>query len=103
MAFIDFKMAYDNVPRELIWRTLIDKGTSKRYLMVIRDMYEEAKTGVQSTSDQLLTLSSSSWDELSREIQECIPWSMMIADDIVLVAESTEGLNNRLLTIGEKF
>lgn len=35
-------------------------------------------------------------DELSRGIQECIPWSMIFADDIVLVAESADGLNNRL-------
>ncbi|GJR06286.1 retrovirus-related pol polyprotein LINE-1 [Tanacetum coccineum] len=35
-------------------------------------------------------------DDLSRGIQEDIPWSMIFADDIVLVSESTEGLNNRL-------
>nr|GEY76351.1 retrovirus-related Pol polyprotein LINE-1 [Tanacetum cinerariifolium] len=35
-------------------------------------------------------------DELSRGIQENIPWCMIFADDIVLIAESTEGLNSRL-------
>ncbi|GKD81028.1 ataxia telangiectasia mutated family protein [Tanacetum coccineum] len=35
-------------------------------------------------------------DELSRGIQENIPWSMVFADDIVLVAESADGLNLRL-------
>ncbi|GKA96254.1 retrovirus-related pol polyprotein LINE-1 [Tanacetum coccineum] len=35
-------------------------------------------------------------DELSRGIQENIPWCMIFADDIVLIAESAKGLNNRL-------
>ncbi|KAD4386354.1 hypothetical protein E3N88_26523 [Mikania micrantha] len=35
-------------------------------------------------------------DELSRSIQEDIPWCMLFADDIVLVAESKDDLNARL-------
>ncbi|GJT59331.1 zinc finger, CCHC-type containing protein [Tanacetum coccineum] len=35
-------------------------------------------------------------DELSREIQESIPWCRIFADDIVLIAESTEELNNKI-------
>ena len=35
-------------------------------------------------------------DELYRETQECISWSMIFTDDIVSVAESEEELNNRL-------
>ncbi|GKB83271.1 ataxia telangiectasia mutated family protein [Tanacetum coccineum] len=33
-------------------------------------------------------------DELSWGIQESIPWCMIFANDIVLIAESAEGLNN---------
>nr|GEV76925.1 hypothetical protein [Tanacetum cinerariifolium] len=32
MAFLDLEKAYDSVPRELIWKTLVEKGTSRRYL-----------------------------------------------------------------------
>ena len=35
-------------------------------------------------------------DELSREIQQSIPWCLIFADDIVLVSETMEGLNTRL-------
>ncbi|GKA25896.1 retrovirus-related pol polyprotein LINE-1 [Tanacetum coccineum] len=35
-------------------------------------------------------------DEISRGIQENIPWCMIFADDIVLIAESAEELNNKL-------
>lgn len=75
-------------------------------------MYEGAKTRVRSTmgttefflmevglhQGSTITpyLFALILDELSREIRECIPWSMMFADDIVLIAESMEGLNNRL-------
>ncbi|XP_076912830.1 uncharacterized protein LOC143571230 [Bidens hawaiensis] len=35
-------------------------------------------------------------DELSKSIQETVPWCMLFADDIVLVAESKHSLNARL-------
>ncbi|PWA79223.1 hypothetical protein CTI12_AA063330 [Artemisia annua] len=49
MAFLDLEKAYDSVPRELIWRTMIDKRTPMTYLKFIKDMYEWAKTRVRST------------------------------------------------------
>ncbi|GKD88566.1 retrovirus-related pol polyprotein LINE-1 [Tanacetum coccineum] len=112
MAFLDLEKAYDSVPRELIWKTLVDKGTSRRYIKVIRDMYDGAKTRVRTSirntkfspvdvglhqgstiSPYLFALI---FDELSREIQEDIPWCLIFADDIMLVLESAEGLNTRL-------
>ncbi|GJS00135.1 retrovirus-related pol polyprotein LINE-1 [Tanacetum coccineum] len=112
LAFLDLEKAYDSVPRELVWRTLRDKGTPRRYSRVIKDMYEGVKTRVRTTmgntkffpvdvglqqgsaiSPYLFTLIL---DELSREIQESIPWCMIFADDIVLIAESAEELNNKI-------
>nr|GEY69048.1 hypothetical protein [Tanacetum cinerariifolium] len=40
-------------------------------------------------------------DELSRGIQDDIPWCMIFADDIVLVSESVEGLNDLLENLRE--
>ncbi|GKD10437.1 retrovirus-related pol polyprotein LINE-1 [Tanacetum coccineum] len=72
LAFIDLEKAYDSVPWDLIWKTLIDKGASRRYIKVIKDMYTGAKT------------------------REDILWCMIFVDDIVLVSELAEGLNDRL-------
>ncbi|GJW48405.1 retrovirus-related pol polyprotein LINE-1 [Tanacetum coccineum] len=47
MAFLYLEKAHDIVPRELVWRTLINKGTPRRYLRVIRDMYKGAKTHIR--------------------------------------------------------
>ncbi|GJV64586.1 retrovirus-related pol polyprotein LINE-1 [Tanacetum coccineum] len=76
MAFLDLEKAYDSVPRELVWKTLIDKGTPRRYSRVIKDMYEGAKTRVRTTVSTT----------------EAIPGG----NDIVLITESAKGLNNRL-------
>nr|GEV63279.1 hypothetical protein [Tanacetum cinerariifolium] len=110
LAFLDLEKAYDSVMRELVWRTLRDKGTPRIYSRVIKDMYDGVKTRVRTTmgsteyfpvevglhqgsaiSPYLFTLIL---DELSRRIQESIPWCMISADDIVLIAESTKELNN---------
>nr|GEY30296.1 retrovirus-related Pol polyprotein LINE-1 [Tanacetum cinerariifolium] len=112
MDFLDLGKAYNNVPMELIWKTLVDKGTSRRYIRVIRGMYNGAKTHVRTSIRSIeffpvdvglhqgSTISPYLFalilDELSRGIQEDIPWCLIFADDIVLVSESTEGLNTRL-------
>ncbi|GKC19806.1 retrovirus-related pol polyprotein LINE-1 [Tanacetum coccineum] len=112
MAFLDLEKAYDSVPRELIWKTLVYKGTSRRYIKVIRDMYDGAKTYVRTSIGnteffpvdvglhQGSTISPYLFalilDGLSRGIQEDIPRCLIFADDIVLVAESVKGLNIKL-------
>ncbi|GJS23767.1 hypothetical protein Tco_0452399 [Tanacetum coccineum] len=45
----DLEKAYDSVPRELIWKTLIDKRASRRYIKVIRDMYDGVETRSQES------------------------------------------------------
>ncbi|GJW02906.1 retrovirus-related pol polyprotein LINE-1 [Tanacetum coccineum] len=48
LAFLDLEKAYDSVLRELIWKTLRDKGTPMKYIKVIQDMYEGARTCVRT-------------------------------------------------------
>ncbi|GJT16935.1 retrovirus-related pol polyprotein LINE-1 [Tanacetum coccineum] len=109
LAFLDLEKAYDSVPRELIWKTLRDKGTPMKYIKVIQDMYEGARTCVRTpTGDspvdvglhQGSTISPYLFalilDGLSRGIQESIPWCLIFADYIVLVLDTPDGLNRRL-------
>ncbi|GJX67627.1 retrovirus-related pol polyprotein LINE-1 [Tanacetum coccineum] len=86
MAFLDLEKAYNSFPREFIWKTLVDKGTSRRYIRVIRDMYDGAKTHVRT---------SIGYTEFFL-VDEDIPWCLIFADDIMLVSESAKGLNIRL-------
>ncbi|GJT00728.1 NHL repeat-containing protein [Tanacetum coccineum] len=67
MVFLDLEKAYDSVPQ-----VGLHQGCA--------------------ISPYLFTLIL----EISRGIQENIPWCMIFADDIVLIAESAEELNNRL-------
>ncbi|GJT08203.1 retrovirus-related pol polyprotein LINE-1 [Tanacetum coccineum] len=85
MAFLDLENAYDNVPRELIWRTLVDKGTPRRYIKVIRDMYNGVKTRVRTSIENTKSFPVKN-----------IPWWLILSDDIVLASESAKGLNIRL-------
>ncbi|KAI3685929.1 hypothetical protein L1987_79598 [Smallanthus sonchifolius] len=112
MVFIDLEKAYDSVPRRLIWESLEGRGIPSKYIEAIRDMYHEAKTcvrapvrdidffpmevGVHQGSALSPFLFAVVLDELSKSIQDAIPWCMLFSDDIVLIAESKEILNNRL-------
>nr|GEX50182.1 hypothetical protein [Tanacetum cinerariifolium] len=92
--------------------TFNDKGTPTRYIKVIHDMYEGARTCVRTptgnteyfTVDVGLHQGSaiSSYlfalilDELTKGIQDSIPWCLIFVDDIVLVSKMPHGLNGRL-------
>jgi len=85
---------------------------SAAYIKVIKDMYEGVKTGVRTPIGdtkyfpidiglhQGSTLSSflftTVMDELTREIQDEVPWCMLFADDIELIDETRDGLNDKL-------
>ncbi|XP_035841304.1 uncharacterized protein LOC118488194 [Helianthus annuus] len=92
--------------------SLEDKGVPGKYVSIIKDMYVRSETSVRAPvgdtdffavevglhqgsvlSPFLFTIML---DELSRSIQETIPWRMLFADDIVLVAETKQRLNSRL-------
>jgi hypothetical protein len=83
----------------------------KKYVDVIKDMYEGATTSVRvsggatrvpitvglhqgsALSPYLFALVM---DELTKDIQDEVPWTMLFADDVVLIDETQRGVTEKL-------
>ncbi|KAK9166492.1 hypothetical protein Scep_001683 [Stephania cephalantha] len=112
MVFVDLEKAYDRVPRDVLWWVLERKIVHARYINTIKDMYDGVVTSIKTfggaTKEFLITIGLHQgsalspylftlvMDELTRHIQEDIPWCMLFADDIVLVDETKDGVNRKL-------
>jgi hypothetical protein len=89
MVFIDLEKAYDRVPRDVLWWTMMKKGVSLKYISIIKDMYEGVVTNVRTcggvTTNFPITVGLHQgsalspflfvivMDELTRSIQENMP------------------------------
>ncbi|KAK3542853.1 hypothetical protein QTP70_005435 [Hemibagrus guttatus] len=79
-VFGDLEKAYDRVPREELWYCMRKSGVAEKYVRVVQDMYERSRT----------------MDQLSEEVRQESPWTMMFADDIVICSESREQVEENL-------
>jgi hypothetical protein len=111
MVFIDLEKANDKVPRNVMWWVLQKHQVSTKYITLIKDMYDNIVTSVRTsdrdTNDvsiniglhQGLVLSPYPFalvmDEVTRDIQDDIPWYMLFSDDVVLVDESKTGVDQK--------
>jgi hypothetical protein len=104
MAFVDLEKAFDRVPREVVWWALRQVGVDEWIVNVIKAMYEgattavkcnngeskefEVKVGVHQGSVLSPLLFTVVLEALSKEFREGLPWELLYADDLALLAES---------------
>ncbi|KAK3544109.1 hypothetical protein QTP86_001805, partial [Hemibagrus guttatus] len=104
--------AYDRVPREELWYCMRKSGVAEKYVRVVQDMYERSRTVVKCAVGQTeefnveVGLHQGSalspflfaivMDQLSEEVRQESPWTMMFADDIVICSESREQVEESL-------
>ncbi|MCJ8731973.1 hypothetical protein PDJAM_G00205620 [Pangasius djambal] len=105
-VFVDLDKAYDRVPREELWYCMRKSGVAEKYVRVLQDMYERSRTvvrcavGVQSGGGTGSALSpflfAMLMDQLSEEVRQASPYTMMFANDIVICSESREQVEENL-------
>ncbi|KAK3532699.1 hypothetical protein QTP86_028068 [Hemibagrus guttatus] len=111
-VFVDLEKAYDRVPREELWYCMRKSGVAEKYVRVVQDMYERSRTVVRCAVGQTeefkveVGLHQGSalspflfaivMDQLSEEVRQESPWTMMFAADIVICSESREQVEESL-------
>ncbi|KAK3521896.1 hypothetical protein QTP70_019005 [Hemibagrus guttatus] len=111
-VFVDLEKAYDRVPREELWYCMRKSGVAEKYVRVVQDMYERCRTVVRCAVGQTEEfkvevglhqgsalspfLFAMVMDQLSEEVRQESPWTMMFADDIVICSESREQVEESL-------
>ncbi|KAK3523859.1 hypothetical protein QTP70_010473 [Hemibagrus guttatus] len=108
----NLEKAYDRVLREELWYCMRKSGVAEKYVRVVQDMYERSRTVVRCAVGQTeefnveVGLHQGSalspflfaivMDQLSEEVRQESPWTMMFADDIVICSESREQVEENL-------
>ncbi|KAK3548632.1 hypothetical protein QTP70_015940, partial [Hemibagrus guttatus] len=111
----NLEKAYDRVPREELWYCMRKSGVAEKYVRVVQDMYEQqcrsrtvvrcavgqteefkVEVGLHQGSALSPFLFAIVMDQLSEEVRQESPWTMMFADDIVISSESREQVEQNL-------
>ena len=106
LVFIDLERPYDRVPRQEFWRCMHNKGgaghvPSQDIKTCVRSSIGNmddftVKVGLHQGSALSPYLFYLIIDMLTKEVKEEPPWSMMLADDIVLCDDKREGVEEKL-------
>lgn len=112
-AFVDLEKAFDRVPREVVRWALRKLGLEEWLVKAVMTMYEKARTvvktkhgnseefevkvGVHQGSVLSPLLFVAVMEVLTCEVREGLPWELLYADDLVLMAESMGELKEKVL------
>ncbi|KAK3565615.1 hypothetical protein QTP86_012939 [Hemibagrus guttatus] len=108
----DMEKAYDRVPREELWYCMRKSGVAEKYVRVVQDIYEWSRTVVRCAVSQTeefkveVGLHQGSalspflfaivMDQLSEEVRQESPCTLIFAIDIVICSESREQVEENL-------
>lgn len=112
LVFVDLEKAFDRVPRKLIWQALRAQSVPEHYILVLQDMYNDVKTkvvspagiseefevkvGVHQGSTLSPLLFNIVMNYVTKDLQKPAPWTLLYADDIVLIAETMQEVQSDL-------
>ena len=104
MAFVDLEKAFDRVLRDVVWWALRHVGVEEWIVDLSKSMYEsvstsvkingvesegfEVKVGVHQGSVLSPILFSIVMQAIADNFKAGLPWELLCADDLVLLAES---------------
>ena len=112
LAFVDLEKAFDRVPREVVRWALRLSGVEEWLVAAVMTLFKDASTvvrtcagdtdsfkvgvGVHQGSVLSPLLFAIVMDNVSRTAREGLPWEILYADDLVLMADSEEELTRKL-------
>ena len=111
-AFVDLEKAFDRVPREVVRYALRKSGVEESLVKAVMSLYTractvvrtakgdsdgfEVKVGVHQGSVLSPLLFAIVMDVVSRDVRCGLPWELLYADDLVLMAHTREDLARKL-------
>lgn len=111
-AFVDLEKAFDRVPREVTEWALRKSGVDEWLVRAVMALYKGARTEVQTADgnsesfEVKVGLHQGSvlspllfvvvMEVVSREVRGGLPWELLYADDLVLMARSEEELKRKV-------
>ena len=111
-AFVDLEKAFDKVPRDVVRWELRQLGVEEWLVQTVMVMYEKARTTIrikQGSSEEFeikvgVHLGSilspllfvAVMEVVTQKVRDSLPWELLYADDLVLVAQSIEELREKV-------
>ena len=111
LSFVDLEKAFDRVPREVLWWALRHVGVEEWMVNVIKSLHEGVTTAVKRNGEesesfevkfgvhQGSVLSPILFNIVMQadNFKKGLPWELLYADDLVLLAESRIELERRIM------